>query len=284
MMSRLLRNIYLISLVSAGTLLFQACDEVDDYYEDNVSFNPERKVLVEDYTGHKCGNCPRATRSVYDLKSIYGDNLIIIGVHAGFFATPNPPQAPSYKYDFRNTVSTELDTDFGISFVGNPNGMVNRRKNTDGSHIFPYTSWADEAAKVLFDFSTVPASITINNSFDESDRSLSTEVTTEINLDLPSTYRLSVYLVEDHITNWQKDYDVSPSDIPDYDHREVLRGSLNGTYGDPINSITKGSINTNTYNTTISQEFDASNCYIVAFLYSEANQEIIEVEQTKVIP
>lgn len=283
-MMRLLRNITVTALAISGIMLFQACDEVDEYYEDNVSFNPERKVLVEDYTGHKCGNCPRASRAIYDLKNIYGDNLIVIGVHAGFFATPNPPQAPSYTYDFRNTVSTDLDTDFGISLVGNPNGMVNRRKNTDGSHVFPYTSWADEAAKVLFDFSTVPASISIENTYDDASRSLTTKVNTEINADLPSTYRLTVYLVEDHISNWQKDYDVSPSDIPDYDHREVLRGSLNGTYGDAINSITEGSVNSNSYNITLDQEFDATHCYIIAFVYDEATKEIIEVEQTKVIP
>ena len=107
---------------------------------------------------------------------------------------------------------------------------------------------------------------------------------TEINADLTSTYRLSVYLVEDHITQWQKDYDVSPSDIPDYDHREVLRGSLNGTYGDVINAVTEGSVNSNSYNITLDQEFDAEHCYIVAFLYDEATREIIEVEQTKVVP
>jgi len=277
-----MRRLKYLLLVTFSITLFSACEEVDQYYEEDVTFNPERKVLIEDYTGHKCGNCPRATRSIYSLKEIYGENLIIVAVHAGFFAKPNPPQAPSFTYDFRNPTSTDLDNDFGISLVGNPNGMVNRRTNSDGSKVFAYTSWADEASKVLFDFSKVPASISINNSYDDASRVLETEIVSDINVDLNANYNLSVYLIEDNVEQWQKDYDMSPSDIPDYMHREVLRASLNNTYGDPINNLTEGDSNTNTYSITLDPEFHAEECSIVAFIYDAATKEIIEVEQARV--
>jgi len=279
-----MRKLKLLLIPIISIFLLQSCDEVTQYYEEDVTFNPERKVLIEDYTGHKCGNCPRATRSAYDLKNIYGENLIIIAVHAGFFAQTNPPQAPFYTYDFRNSVSTDLDNDFGVSLIGNPNGMVNRRTNSDGSNIFAYTSWADEANKVLFDFSQVPASITINNSYDDATRALETKINTEIYVDLPSSYRISAYLVEDHIENWQKDYDVNPDNVEFYIHREVLRGSLNGTYGDKVNAITAGSTNSHNYTFTIDAEFVAEECSIVAFIYDESTNEIIEVEQVKIQP
>ena len=279
-----MRRLKYLLLVTFSITLFSACEEVDQYYEEDVTFNPERKVLIEDYTGHKCGNCPRATRSIYSLKEIYGENLIIVAVHAGFFAKPNPPQAPSFTYDFRNPTSTDLDNDFGISLVGNPNGMVNRRTNSDGSKVFAYTSWADEASKVLFDFSKVPASISINNSYDDASRVLETEIVSDINVDLNANYNLSVYLIEDNVEQWQKDYDMSPSDIPDYMHREVLRASLNNTYGDPINNLTEGDPNTNTYSITLDPEFHAEECSIVAFIYDATTKEIIEVEQARVQP
>ena len=46
-----------------------------------------KKILLEDYTGHKCGNCPRAAEKAEELKEIYGDQLIPIAIHAGFFAS-----------------------------------------------------------------------------------------------------------------------------------------------------------------------------------------------------
>ncbi len=279
-----MRKLWSLPVIALMMIFSSSCDKVTQYYEDDVTFNPDRKVLVEDYTGHKCGNCPRATRSIYDLKKIYGENLIIMAVHAGFFSTPASPQASSYTYDFRTPEGTELNDDFGFNFAGYPNGMVNRRTNSDGSNIFPYTSWADEVSKVLYDFSQVPASISISNDYDDTDRSLTTEVTTVINTDLSSSYRLSVMLVEDHIVNWQKDYDVTPEDIPDYVHREALRESLNGTYGDNISSLDPGDVNKNTYSITLDAEYEASECSIIAFLYDVSTKEIISVEQAKISP
>jgi hypothetical protein len=270
-------------------LAFASCDKVEGPYKKNTTGGGGndttlvRKVFVEDYTGHKCGNCPRASKALYDLKAIYGDRLIIMAVHAGTFATVFPVGAPFYTYDFRTPVGNELDTDFGISTAGNPNGMVNRRQ-VNGSYIVSSTQWADEVATVLSSTDPVPASITIGTTYNSVTRELQADINTKFFEDLSGTYRLSVYMLEDSIVNWQKDYDVTPNDVPDYVHLEVLRGSMNGTYGDVVASTAAGSESNFTFNATLGTDWNENKMYVVAFLHNDATKEIIQVEQKHVEP
>jgi hypothetical protein len=270
--------------ILAVSMVILSCDRVKPPYEDvNADLTGGRKVLVEDYTGHKCGNCPRASKAIYDLKSLYGDKLIIVAVHAGGFATPFPPNAPYYTYDFRTPEGTQLDTDFGISAAGNPNGLVNRR-NINGSYIISSTDWAGQVADVLSSTAVVPVKLTITNSYDDASRTLTTDISSEFFTTIQGTYKLTVYMVEDSIINWQKDYDVLPNDIPDYVHREVLRGSMNGTYGEVISPTIIGNVINTTYTASLGSDWNAKHLSVIAFIYDEATREIIQVEQTPVYP
>ncbi|MFM7055143.1 MAG: Omp28 family outer membrane lipoprotein [Bacteroidota bacterium] len=271
-----MKNISLAIAALITLVTIQSCDKVSPPYKSPIVVPAgERNVLVEDFTGHKCGFCPRATRAAYDLKQTYGDRMIVLSIHAGFFASTN---IPPYTYDFKCAESVAIDTDFGISLAGNPNGMVNRKK-INGSFIIPYTSWGAEVANVLNSTAPLPVRIGIEASYDSTSRKLDTDVQLDFAGDLQGTHKLSVYLVEDSIVKWQKDYDASPSDVENYVHREVLRGSLNGTYGDVIGNTTAGETVVRSYSTTLNANWDAKHMSLVVFLYNDATKEIIQVEQ-----
>ncbi len=271
-----MKNLSFASVALIALVAFQSCDKVSPPYKNPIVVPAgERNVLVEDFTGHKCGFCPRATRAAYDLKQTYGDRMIILSIHAGFFASTN---IPPYTYDFKCAESVALDTDFGISLAGNPNGMVNRKK-INGSFIIPYTAWGAEVTSVLSSTEPLPVRIGIETAYDSTSRQLDTDVQLDFAGDLVGTYKLSVYLVEDSIVKWQKDYDASPSDVENYVHREVLRGSMNGTYGDIIGNTIAGESVVRSYTTTLNSGWDAGHMSLVAFLYNDATKEIIQVEQ-----
>ena len=57
-----------------------SCDEVKNPLKpnngkcgDETLPVPIRKILVEDYTGHTCGNCPRAAEKIAYLQKNYCD-------------------------------------------------------------------------------------------------------------------------------------------------------------------------------------------------------------------
>src|SRR5690606_27366869 len=101
--------------------------------KDNSAIADSRKALLEDYTGHTCGNCPAAAESAHQLAEQYGDKLVLMAVHAGFFSRL---KNPDYLTSYTTSVGNDWDGSkgFGVSAVGNPNGMVNR-KAYDGSLI-----------------------------------------------------------------------------------------------------------------------------------------------------
>jgi hypothetical protein len=130
-----------------------------------------RKVFVEDYTGHKCGNCPAAADTLkYINKKISRYKLLPLAIHAGFFANINA----SYPTDLRNPVSTAYDNVFGVSSAGNPNGLINRGGFGTGGFIKAYSTWEGEVAQML----SRPAKfeIKIRNTFTTSNNNLNTSM------------------------------------------------------------------------------------------------------------
>lgn len=45
----------------------------------------------------------------------------------------------------------------------------------------------------------------------------------------PNADKVWAYITESPVVNWQLDYSVSPKDVPDFAHKNVLRGELSLT-------------------------------------------------------
>lgn len=80
-----------------------------------------KKILIEDFTGIHCGNCPDAHYMIEELMKAQGDKIYAVAVHAGHYAIPFPDEP-----DFRTTVGDSLDIYFEGNEMGYPCGMVNR--------------------------------------------------------------------------------------------------------------------------------------------------------------
>ncbi|MCB0819638.1 MAG: Omp28 family outer membrane lipoprotein [Bacteroidetes bacterium] len=280
-------NFKLVSLFIAA-ILITGCDKVEGPFGTNGSGSQSggdtteqivRKVLIEDYTGHTCGNCPRAAESLEQIHNLYGNQIVAIGVHAGFFAVP---VGSSYPEDFRTEVGNELDQFFGNSSAGLPNGLVNR-KSFDGLTIVQHTDWASKVSTLL---NTPPeAFIRITPDFNESNRELNVEVKTTILQNIDEELKIVYYLTEDGIVAPQKDYSLEDSHIDEYNHRHVLRGSMNGAWGNVLGVgsgyVANNELITNA-NYTIPTEWDASNVAVVAVVYKSDSKEVVQVEEAKI--
>jgi hypothetical protein len=272
-----MKNSLFLFVTIGLSIIFNSCEKVDAPYEkDPQACRGTRKVLVEDFTGHKCGNCPRATKNIYNIKkTLCDERIIVMSIHAGFFASTN---LPPYTYDFKCDVGDTIDQDFGVSAVGNPNGMVNRKK-VNGSYIISSTQWGSEVAKIIADTSTYPISFDILTILNGASGELATDVRINLDTNLVEPHRLCVYLVEDSIINYQKDYDTTPEDVPDYVHRDVLRGSMNGADGTRISNSAVGGTVFYGFEKTLDPSWNFSEMSVIVFLFNETTKEILQVEQ-----
>ena len=277
-MNKIIKILLFFALI---IVLLQACDKIEEPYEREINGGGgNRKVLLEDYTGHTCVNCPGAAGTAHELKDEYKDQLVIIAVHAGYFAQPtNEP----YTADFRTEVGEELNNFFGI--VSNPAGMVNRIGEGQ-ERILVETEWQSAVGQEVA--RPADAGITISNTYNEQTRVLNTSLDIKFINALPGTYRTCAYIIEDSIVAPQKNNDpaLGPSpDWLDFVHDNMLRGSLNDTWGDLVTDedITAGSVYTvQCDGFTLNAEWKDRHCAIVAFVYNEDTFEIIQAEEEKV--
>ena len=93
----------------------------------DFNINAVKNILIEDFTGHLCQNCPDAARELEAIHDVYGAQIIGLAIHVGnTFARPYPLSEAKFTYDFRSKWGEELDNLFNITDAGLPKGMINR--------------------------------------------------------------------------------------------------------------------------------------------------------------
>ncbi len=268
--------------------IFNSCDKIDPPYTTQGGGGggePEeviQKVLLEDYTGHKCVNCPAAAKLASDLKEVYGDQLIILAVHTGVFAEPeNPP----FDLDLRTSYGDQWREQYNI--IGFPSGLINRRIE-QGSAILSSGKWGEKVMDIIENIQP-QASIDIQTVFDDQSRNLELIVNSKFLGSTNETYFLQVLLTEDSIQGAQRNNNAAVGDVPtieDYYHRHVLRQDINGLNGEIINegeAIVVNEVYTHTYSLTLNAAYKAQHCSVIAFLYRISDNEILQVEEKHIL-
>ena len=280
-------------------LAFTSCDIEEGMYNENYDsyINPDKKVLIEDYTGHTCPNCPAAARELKAIHDIYGDQIIGMAVHVSkTFARPlDVSHAPEYQYDFRTNWGDSWNSFFEISIAGLPRGMINRIGYQDNSHKLGKDEWATSVANELK--KEIDFKISIISFISDTSISVSTEVVKNVN----NNFNLVICLTENNIINWQKD---GQFNIEDYEHNHVLRTVLldaplsnSSVYyqGEEIDKTINIDLNTlEQFNIDYSANtaelgngnaggWVKENMSVIAYIYNTNNYEIQQVEEAHLI-
>lgn len=242
-----------------------------------------KRVLLEDYTGHTCVNCPSAAILAHDLKVSNGDKMVLLAVHAGFFAKPT--SGGDFTYDFRSEAGTAWDDFFKVGLVGNPNGMINRIGFSQSTHIKSPPAWGAAVSNAL---TTEPLlDLQMINEYDSIERKLCTHIKTSFITSLDKNLKLIVVLTESGIVKPQKNNDPNSGVTPviiDYVHNHVLRTAITTTWGSTI--AAKGTANpesvVNSYKYILIDEYVPENCSVVAFVYDDDTKEVLQVVEVDV--
>ena len=244
-----------------------ACDNIAEedrlIYEAPPAIN--RSVLIEDFTGQRCINCPNASAEIHALQQEYGEEAVVaVGIHGGPMAVyPNPE---------RGIVG--LATETGDRYTDYwkveqwPMGMVNR------TGVCPYTDWKAKVREELQKSATVAleASASAGNSAIAVDvRVVSTKDTTD--------GQLQIWVVEDSITAIQLMPDGTAN--LEYMHQHVFRTAANGEWGERI-SVREGDVYDTHADVPIATAWQIANLSVVAFVYNESG--VLQVVRAAVRP
>jgi thiol-disulfide isomerase/thioredoxin len=279
------------SIVLAISLFLFGCNKIDQPYNfvpekcdvlENsvVENNAKQNILLEDFTGHTCGNCPGAAIIAENIKKNYGKQIIIVGVHAGFFAKTKT--GTSFNTDFTTEASEVYNSTFGNDIAGNPNGFVNRSRVVNNNLIITPNNWETAVQQFINKQPTI--AMGVKAIYKEDKNEVCVNVHSQFLQNFNEKLNLVIYFVEDSIVDWQKDYSKQPNDMPDYLHNHVLRDNINGTWGESIESkeTTVDNLYKIAYVYQPKEEWKIQHCSIIAYIYNVDTYEIIQASSAYV--
>ncbi|MDX1942235.1 MAG: Omp28 family outer membrane lipoprotein [Saprospiraceae bacterium] len=271
----------IILFLAVCSLWLLSCEEIPPVINP-IDPNPgggevQRNVLVEEYTGVRCVNCPAGSEALQALINIYGERLVVVSFHAGFFA---PPYSES-KFDLRTA-----DGDNLLNFLGSPLGypaaVVNRKLFDSEPRLqLGQGQWPGYIAQEIAIAPKVK--VELQRNYNDANRQLNLTVNLEILETLDATdVRLSVALTEDDI----EDVQLTPTGKQaDYKHKHVLRDMLSNFDGNPLTeSLSVGAKIAKNFTYTIPADWNADKCKLVAFVHIGGDKkDVLQVAQVKVI-
>ena len=241
---------------------FSSCDNVaaDDRYLLVDPVVPARVLLIEDFTGQNCVNCPDAHTIIEELQKQYGDAIVAVSIHGGSFSISREKSDLESGYIGLATPEGEhYNTIFNVSSW--PQGMIDRR---DG--LLDFSSWASAVRKEI----ERPAdlSILLNASLENGGKEIKIDVELIPNEEIEGD--LNIWVIESGITARQRS---SNGLIAEYVHENVFRAAVNGTDGETV-SLSPGLHHTGSYTIEVRDNneecWNPENLSVVAFVSSSA--------------
>ena len=254
-------NVKTYILTALATLAFVACSHIDEadrliYVKPAVA---QRCVLLEDFTGQRCINCPMANDEIHALQEQYGaDTVIAVAIHSGPLGFHT------------NAKFVGLSTETGDEYYNHwnleyqPVGLVNRGLPME------YTAWNTRIREELQKPAPVRIDIAVQRNSDELIINADVE-----GVDGMVSGRLQLWVVEDNVTAFQLMPDGTRNDT--YLHQHVFRTALNGTWGEEM-TVKEGEHSvTPNYTLKVPAEWKIDDLAIIAFLYND--QGVLQVRK-----
>lgn len=264
---------YMLAAVTAisGGAALSSCNDIssDDRYIELPAVEAKRVVLLEEFTGQYCVNCPEAHELIDNLLSQYPENLISVSIHGGPEGTNSigeETQKPP-MIGLRNADGANYTDAYKISAF--PAGVVNRTTGVTTS---------DQWSAAIREAIAKPSDVDMTLSANLSDNGKKIEIKTEVSPYNNISANLQIWVVESGIEAIQR---TRQGFKTDYIHNHVFRGAVNGINGEQV-QLTTRQPQQFTHEATIKDIWNRGNLSIVAFLYN--NSGVIQAVHAEVAP
>jgi len=246
------------------------------YVDLNLPPADYKKVLIEEFTGVNCNNCPKGHQTMHDIEQSFGDSVIAVSIQ-----NDNPLAKPFHGYpDWRIEEGIQISQALGGSFAI-PCASVDRVKYPGQNQVVLYSrnAWKTYAAQEIHRSS--PCNIELGVNYDPSSRKAIVHVKIHFLSDVDSSSNLSLMVIEDRLT--------APQRLPDnsvdsnYVHRNTLRDMITPAMGSTTAASTeKGRVVIRDYEYQVPDDYNEEEVIFIAFVhYIGAGQRILQAASAR---
>ena len=237
-----------LSILNEGDIVYEP-----QYASTEVS---NRNVIIEEFTGRNCPNCPDGHRVSSSIKKDNPGRVWSMGIHSGYFT---PQTYPNFQTDISATFMDPYDDVEGG--LGLPAALINR--TTEAALV--RSQWKETAEAVLQETAecNVAGHVVINPLTRTA--SITAEVYYTANSNETTNY-LTIVMLQDSIIGQQAYAETNPEQHVEgdqYCHMHVLRDVVTADWGDAVSPTTQGSLVTKTYEYKIPEIIGDTNGVIV---------------------
>jgi len=303
-----MKRIFKITFTSVLSIYLLSCDKVEyslrpeividttlfmdgnwiDYSapEFTANTNKNRNVLLEDFTGHKCGNCPEAAEIAENIELNNSGRVFVASIHAGAGGNDGlqAPQAncgtvsnPNnmFCHDFRTNEGTQYGIRFNaFGFSGNPYGNINRHTFSDFMFQF-HNVWVVKTNELLIE-NDLNVNIQAKSNFYETANGGYLHIESHFLEDLSSDYNIVTYVIQNEVVEWQ---DVDGVNVENYHHHNVFLGCVDGeAWGTSIASEpSSGDVFETVYSYELPTGIAKEELHFLTYIYDVDTYEILQV-------
>ena len=249
------------------------------YIESPVVSAEAKNVLIEEFTGVQCPNCPAGHAQVAALKAQYPGRVTGIALH------PNNALGYPYPYSAQNLIdanSTSL-----LNYLGSPGfepcAGIDRQLFSNQTNILTDRSyWGGFTAQELA--LSPQVNILLSDAYNAATNSLTVIAELHYTQNVTQANNITVALTEDSIVTAQLDGTTIDTS---YVHNDVLRTLLTGTTGDNVAynanvTLVAGRVVRLVYQATLKTAWKPQNMHIVAYVHEHASSQVVyQVKEMK---
>lgn len=258
-----MKNVFSLGILFVLLFTLASCDENEPIIP---SVGPQdsgtRVVLIEEFTGVRCPNCPAGAEEIESLLALYPDNLVALAIHAGSFAFAYDTS----KYDFKVQDGIDITNYLGGEPLGYPSASINRRTFGTGSYYLGKAEWAGRIQSELDEEPVV--GLALNTAYEAAERTLDIEATLLPTETVEGELHLTVIIAESGMIDVQANELEPDGYTEDYVHKHVLRAAVTPALGESLPTpLEQGQPLVRKYSYQLSEEWVANNCEIIAFVH-----------------
>lgn len=258
----------------------------DTTYLSSSAPSPVMKTIyIEDLTGVRCNNCPKAANNIHDISVANPGKVVALGVYASTLTNFMTPW-PGFE-NLTTSVADDIFKDIYKSPGAIPTGGVNRKVFPGEAITISYNSWTNFADIIK----TEESSVIINDSlisYDSTTRKAKILVKVIFTKTYTEGVNLTLYLMENKIIS--KQTMPAPATVPkdDYEHNHVLRKAITNFSGVPlkknpstVGNYEVGRVFEKEFEVNIDAAWKTKNCAFVILVnrFDDNSKEVLQASE-----
>jgi len=262
---------------------FTQCDVIDQPFNgntiDTTSTTQQRNVLIEDWTGHRCKNCPKASKVISGLVDAFGEDRIIgLAIHG------RPSSFTGVTSEYPTDFTTPEGKTIQNFFYGNspplPIGMLNRENwsATGSGHLTGRDNWPTLSSEAMD--STLRIALTASASVSAGTLNITVEGYPQ--LSILHDLNIVALIKESDIVSPQLMSDDTRD--ADYIHNNVLRDFITDPWGEGFGTspMVSSDTLTSSFNMAWNNTWIKENSAVVVYVCHPDNYRILQVIEVPV--